>query len=106
MLSGATFSAAAMAGAAVFRIVVSSDSMKNATATSHGRRRLLLASMEGAGAGFGMAARRSAASLAKSGWSSVLLDTRDSKLLEEQGRAVARLGKLKLTPHRGFCGIS
>ncbi len=30
-----------MAGTAVFRIVVSSDSMKNATATSHGRRRLL-----------------------------------------------------------------
>ena len=28
--------------------------MKNATATSHGRRRLLLASREGAGAGFGM----------------------------------------------------
>ena len=30
-----------MAGTAVFRIVVSSDSMKNATATSHGRSRLL-----------------------------------------------------------------
>ena len=36
MLSGATLSAAAMVGTAVFRIVVSSDSMKNATATSHG----------------------------------------------------------------------
>src|SRR3954466_8925042 len=40
MLSGATPSAAAMAGTAVFRMVVSSDSMKNATATSHGRSRL------------------------------------------------------------------
>ena len=30
-----------MAGTAVFRIVVSSDSMKNATATSHGKRSLL-----------------------------------------------------------------
>jgi hypothetical protein len=36
-----------MAGTAVFRIVVSSDSMKNATATSHGSRRLL----EAAGGG-------------------------------------------------------
>ena len=41
MLSGATLSAAAMVGTAVFRIVVSSDSMKNATATSHGNSRLL-----------------------------------------------------------------
>ena len=41
MLSGATFSAAAMVGTAVFRMVVSSDSMKNATATSHGSNRLL-----------------------------------------------------------------
>ena len=40
MLSGATLSASAMAGTAVFRIVVSSDSMKNATATSHGNSRL------------------------------------------------------------------
>ena len=30
-----------MAGTAVFRIVVSNDSMKNATATSHGNNRLL-----------------------------------------------------------------
>ena len=30
-----------MAGTAVFRIVVSSDSIKNATATSHGKSRLL-----------------------------------------------------------------
>jgi hypothetical protein len=41
MLSGATFSASEMAGTAVLRIVVSSDSMKKATATSHGKRRLL-----------------------------------------------------------------
>ena len=39
MLSGATASALAMAGTAVFRIVVSSDSMKKATATSHGNNR-------------------------------------------------------------------
>ena len=45
--AGATLSAAAMVGTAVFRIVVSSDSMKNATATSQGNRRLaaLLTSM-------------------------------------------------------------
>src|SRR5580700_933596 len=41
MLSGATCKAAEMAGTAVFRIVVSSDTIKNATATSHGSRRLL-----------------------------------------------------------------
>ena len=41
MLSGATLRASEIAGTAVFRIVVSSDSMKNATATSHGRSRLL-----------------------------------------------------------------
>src|ERR1700722_19786035 len=41
MLSGGTVSASEIAGTAVFRIVVSSDSMKNATATSHGRSRLL-----------------------------------------------------------------
>jgi hypothetical protein len=40
MLSGATFSASDTTGTAVFRIVVSSDSMKNATATSQGRSRL------------------------------------------------------------------
>src|SRR5438876_5623172 len=39
MLSGATASACATAGTAVFRIVVSSDSMKKATATSHGNNR-------------------------------------------------------------------
>src|SRR5450755_4634769 len=40
MLRGGTLSACAMAGTAVFRIVVSSDSMKNPTATSHGTSRL------------------------------------------------------------------
>src|SRR5579863_6350040 len=39
MLSGATPSAWAMLGTAVFRIVVSSACMKNATATSHGNSR-------------------------------------------------------------------
>ena len=39
MLNGATPSALAIAGTAVFRIVVSSDCMKNATATSHGKNR-------------------------------------------------------------------
>jgi tRNA C32,U32 (ribose-2'-O)-methylase TrmJ len=41
MLSGATWRAAAIVGTAVLRIVVSSDSIKNATAISHGTRRLL-----------------------------------------------------------------
>src|ERR1700688_3447017 len=41
MLSGATWSAAAIVGTAVLRIVVSSDSIKNATAINHGTRRLL-----------------------------------------------------------------
>src|ERR1035437_7383342 len=40
MLSGGTLRASEMAGTAVFRIVVSNDSIKNATATSHGKRRL------------------------------------------------------------------
>src|SRR3984957_11923021 len=43
MLRGGTLRACAMAGTAVFRIVVSSDSMKNPTATSQGRRRLAVA---------------------------------------------------------------
>jgi hypothetical protein len=43
MLSGVTCRAVEMVGTAVLRIVVSSDSMKNATATNHGRRRLLAA---------------------------------------------------------------
>jgi hypothetical protein len=41
MLRGVTWSAAEIAGTAVFRMVVSRDSIKNATATSHGKRRLL-----------------------------------------------------------------
>ncbi len=41
MLSGATLRALAIAGTAVFKMVVSSDSMKNAMATSHGNNRLL-----------------------------------------------------------------
>src|ERR1700735_2496090 len=41
MFRGATCRAAAMAGTPVLRIVVSNASMKNATAISHGRRRLL-----------------------------------------------------------------
>jgi hypothetical protein len=40
MLSGATSSAAAIAGTAVFRMVVSSASMNTAMATSQGKRRL------------------------------------------------------------------
>src|ERR1700679_4102747 len=40
MLRGATPRAEEMEGTAVLRIVVSSDSMKKATATSHGKRRL------------------------------------------------------------------
>ena len=43
MLSGATCNAAAIVGTAVFKIVVSRDSMKNATATSHGNSRALAA---------------------------------------------------------------
>ena len=41
MLSGVTLSASEIAGTAVFRMVVSSDSIKNATATNHGSSRLL-----------------------------------------------------------------
>ena len=50
MLSGATASALAMAGTAVFKIVVSSDSMKNATATSHGSNRFADSPGDGGGA--------------------------------------------------------
>jgi hypothetical protein len=39
MLSGPTPSAVAMVGAAVLRMVVSSDSIRKATATSHGSNR-------------------------------------------------------------------
>src|SRR5580704_12348476 len=49
MLSGATCSAAAIVGTPVFRIVVSSDSMKNATAINHGSKRLLASVSEGGG---------------------------------------------------------
>src|SRR3989442_2502856 len=49
MLSGATLSAAATVGTAVFRMVVSSASMKKATATSHGTSRLTESSGEGGG---------------------------------------------------------
>src|ERR1041385_408052 len=51
MLSGATESAFATAGTAVFRIVVSSDSMKNATATSHGNNRFTESRGAAGGAG-------------------------------------------------------
>ena len=47
MLSGATSRASDMTGTAVFRIVVSSDSIKNATATSHGKSCLREADGEG-----------------------------------------------------------
>ncbi len=40
MLSGETASALEITGTAVLRMVVSSDSMKKATATSHGNSRL------------------------------------------------------------------
>jgi hypothetical protein len=49
MLSGATPSACETTGTAVFRIVVSSDSMKNATATSQGRTGLAEPGSEGDG---------------------------------------------------------
>src|ERR1700722_19763988 len=55
MFSGGTFRALEITGTAVFRIVVSSDSMKNATATSHGSSRLLASegrALAGALAGF------------------------------------------------------
>ena len=41
MLKGTICKAAAIAGTAVLRIVVSSDSIKNATATSHGSKRFV-----------------------------------------------------------------
>ena len=49
MLSGVTASALAITGTAVFRIVVSSDSMKKATATSQGSMRLRASRREGGG---------------------------------------------------------
>jgi hypothetical protein len=56
MLRGPTWSAAEMAGTAVLRMVVSSDSMKKATATSQGRRRLLATEWPGAGEFAGLVA--------------------------------------------------
>src|SRR5579862_9009611 len=53
MLSGTTPSACAMVGTAVFRIVVSSASLKKATATSHGTSLLLVPLRKTAG--FGLA---------------------------------------------------
>src|SRR5580698_2413103 len=47
MLSGATCRASAIVGRAVLRMVVSSDSMKNATATSHGRTRFTVSVGDG-----------------------------------------------------------
>ena len=47
MLKGTTCSAFAMVGTAVFRIVVSNDSMKNATAINQGNSRLLAARVDG-----------------------------------------------------------
>ena len=58
MLSGGTLSASAMAGTAVFKIVVSNDSMKNATATSHGSNCLLAVCSEETEVGLGMTALR------------------------------------------------
>ncbi len=51
MLRDSTPSAAATVGTAVFRIVVSSDSMRNATATIQGSRRLAESSGKGAEGG-------------------------------------------------------
>jgi hypothetical protein len=53
MLSGETLRACETTGTAVFRIVVSSDSMKNATATSHGRSCLIEAEVGLEEAGIG-----------------------------------------------------
>ena len=49
MLRGATWRAAAIVGTAVLRIVVSNDSIKNATAISHGNRCLLESASEASG---------------------------------------------------------
>lgn len=43
MASGITPSGSEMVSTAVFRIVVSSDSLKKATVTSHGKKRLMVA---------------------------------------------------------------
>src|ERR1039457_5293110 len=62
MLSGTTLRASAMAGTAGFRIVVSHDSIKSATATSHGSNRLPEFCDERAAVGLGITAKRSRAS--------------------------------------------
>ena len=62
MLSGTTLRASAMAGTAVFRIVVSNDSIKNATATSHGSNRLPELCDERTAVGSDITAKRSRAS--------------------------------------------
>src|SRR5205085_7417224 len=64
MLSGVAPMALATIGTAVFRIVVSSDSMKNATATSHGSTRRMAGN--GAGAVRAGVATLSAKSLGQS----------------------------------------
>src|SRR5271163_2751444 len=58
MLSGAILRAAATAGTAVLRIVVSNDSMKNATAISHGSNCLLDGGTDVTGAASGIVARQ------------------------------------------------
>ena len=50
MLSGVTSIACAIVGTAVLRMVVSSDCMKKATATSHGSSRLVVSVGAGGGA--------------------------------------------------------
>src|ERR1700722_11217994 len=49
MFKGATCRAAAIVGTAVFRIVVSSDSMKKATAINQGNNRLLVSARRDSG---------------------------------------------------------
>ena len=56
MLRGATPRASAMIGTAVFKMVASNDSMKNATATSHGSTRLPAVCRGLPVVGFGIAA--------------------------------------------------
>jgi hypothetical protein len=62
MLKGAMPSALAMAGTAVFRIVVSSDCMKKATATSHGKKRFMASIETADGTGAASAATTAASS--------------------------------------------
>src|SRR5437899_1397829 len=98
MLSGATASAFAMAGMAVFRIVVSSDSMKKATATSHGNNRFT----ESPGATRGsetaqvLARIRSLKRSQRWGEASAALDSEFKRLIGDGGQAVARLSETEL----------